>query len=341
MPRIKSSSSLFSHKSKFRFSGRCESELIASQSYRSTTSLSPKVADSLNTTQNSNSFERSATLNYPGTFKRRTFITTFRPTGSRHNTLNTSSSDTEQKPVLSDSNNNNLKQKTDHLDISQSSSNAAMRKNTLTNISETSSTNTQQTAIINPDPVDNDLNQASMNELTQQPNLTSTPQTIAKQLNNLETAASAAAAAANQTDQSDQEEKFYDHDDIVCQEPKVVNDVLSKPIVTNYEQITRISLKKTDNKYKYLNYMIILTCVGMIAYWFFFSTPSNSSILTRITNNFYFIYQYLKFKIATFLTSSTYSQSLSSPRWVQWPLVTSNSTIDPLISWFLTKYRPN
>lgn len=71
VPKIKSSSSLFSHKSKFRFSGRCESELIASQAYRSTSSLSPKNLDtSLNTTQNSNSFERNATLNYPQSFKR-------------------------------------------------------------------------------------------------------------------------------------------------------------------------------------------------------------------------------------------------------------------------------
>lgn len=82
MPKIKSSNSIFSHKSKFRFSGRCESELIASQNHsqnafsnNSIISVSP-----LSVTVNndaSNALIPNHSLNNAGsdgTFKRQVFI---------------------------------------------------------------------------------------------------------------------------------------------------------------------------------------------------------------------------------------------------------------------------
>lgn len=246
--------------------------------------------------------------------------------------MNTSLSDNEQK---SDSNNNNLK-KPEILDTSQTSSNAtAIRKNTLTTLSETSSTNTQQTAIINQDPnAETDIN------LNQEPNLTSTPQTSAKQTDNNKK--NTESMSSNQhTD--DENEKFYDHDEVICQNipQKIENSDLSngKPVMDN---LVRIDLKKVDdNRNKYFNYFVVLACFGFISYLFYLSNTSNSSLITRIMNNVYFFFGYLKYKLTSLITSSEYSQSLSQPRWVQWPLVTSNSTLDPLISWFLTKYRPN
>ncbi|CAF0924645.1 unnamed protein product [Brachionus calyciflorus] len=335
VPRIKSSSSLFSHKSRFRFSGRCESELIASQAYRSTSSLSPKNIDSLNTTQNTNSFERSATLNYPPTFKRRTFMSTFRPTGSRHNTLNTSTSDTEPKSLntTSDTNNNNLKP-TENLDMSQTSSNAtAIVKIT---ISETSSTNTQKTLVVPTEDTE-------LNTLNQQPNLTSTPQITTKQSSsNLQTKSDSNDQVIKVHFSTDDEnDKFYDHDDFVCQKINSKNSNGQPNMGTN-DKLIRIDLKKSDpKKNNYFNYFLIVACFGLF-YWIFFTKSSSLSIFSLFSNNLYYLYDYFKFKLVSLLTSSEYSQSLAQPRWVQWSLITSNSSsLDPLISWFLTKYRPN
>jgi hypothetical protein len=43
VPKVKSSNSFFMHKSKFRFSGRCESELISSQHEASINCASPSL----------------------------------------------------------------------------------------------------------------------------------------------------------------------------------------------------------------------------------------------------------------------------------------------------------
>ncbi|RNA34233.1 hypothetical protein BpHYR1_000062 [Brachionus plicatilis] len=325
VPRVKSSSSLFHHKSKFRFSGRCESELIASQSH----SISSKNLDSsLNTTENSTSFERSATLQNPSTFKRRTFISPYRPTSKRFSVHNTSSSDNEQKTNNSDSNNNNLK-KIDSLNVSQTSSSSTKK---VGGSSETASTNTQQTVIVKPDPVEEEIE-----EVKQEPSFTSTPQTISRHLFK---EASAESNKPNDTTNTqianeDENEIFYDHDEIQC--PDINTTDLSKQ---NGKLVSNGTITGEINQKSYLKYLVVFACFGFMTYWLFFSNSSSSSFITRLTNNVFLIAHLIKFKLSGFLNTSDYSRNSLNPRWIQWPVFT-NSTFDPLITWFLSKYRPN
>jgi hypothetical protein len=63
VPKIKSSSSFFLHKSKFRFSGRCESELISSQQHNRDEDMSIMSGSNLSPLSNASMLEMRNIIN--------------------------------------------------------------------------------------------------------------------------------------------------------------------------------------------------------------------------------------------------------------------------------------
>lgn len=211
----------------------------------------------------------------------------------------------------------------ENLNISQASSNGNKQAQ---GSSETASTNTQQTVIIKPDSTEETIEGVS-----QEPSFTSTPHTTSRHMFKIQDLNKPSEEARNSILAEDEDEIFYDHDEILSSE---MSSNLSTPngklIPTNFEN---------KNHKSYLQILVLLTCFSFITYWFFFSNSSSSSLINRLTNNVFFIAQSIKSKLAGFWNSD-YGRNSINPRWVQWPVFT-NSTLDPLITWFLSKYQPN
>lgn len=352
MPKIKSSSSLFSHKSKFRFSGRCESELIASQNDKSIISISPLSINSSKLNENSiyslnNQIgDKSSTLQYASTFKRRTFINTYRATTLNRNVVanGLATLPKETNPSKSDANNNNLLllkkvESTNILNNSQASSNAtAIRKNTISNQSETGS---NKTVIVNQNDTTNcttdttNMVSPNPNDFNQYPNLTSTPQTNNKQnssssplvANNLDKSTNSldnllddsnkkqftlssdtSTNTPNKTNTETEEEEFYDHDESIT---PIVNTIRPPSPPPPSLDLVKQQIRINNSIEKQINFnpktLILYLCVGFLILWF----------LNRC-------------KAVLFPSSSS--------SWIE----SSNSTIlDPIISWFFSKYEPN
>lgn len=154
VPKMKSSDRLFTFKSKFKYSGRCENEVIAAQTDTSSfMSISMSNADSQSSysTLKSNGIQSNGTLKTSESFKRRTFLLPQRAQfiRTKHHENNPSITSTK-----TDSNNNSIS--------------PSLAKTTLTNenVAETATLKLNETQSIKSSiSVQNDLNLVNTEQL--------------------------------------------------------------------------------------------------------------------------------------------------------------------------------
>lgn len=153
------------------------------------------------------------------------------------------------------------------------------------------------------------------------------------------------------------EEKFYDHNEST--HSATTKDQELKEAVNIRKQFSDLDDKKDKGLiqinlrlnskfngqksiFKYLKYTVILS-FGLVFIWFLISCTTsltNSKIMSKLNDNINLSIQ----SVSNGLKSFLFQSNSSNLRWIQWPLRSPNSTclsVDPIFSWFFSKYKKN
>jgi len=366
VPKFESSNNLFFRKSKFRFSGRCESELIASQSSSLYSSSHTMMDSTGNSTQDINANKSIQ----PNLFKRNTFLHVERVMVTRSPT-----NELERHDGF-DSNNNNIKMVKKILQKASAkpNENKESKKEMKTsenpdapvNFSLASSVNDQSsgTLIVNQSGLSLSPNDFDLSEKhTSTPNINQSHQTGDKTIESIKESDNENESANDQVTKEYQSaltdstklsdvrnEEFLDVQD---ETSELTSNVTSSQ--SNLAACAQVSKPKRSFKFG-LIMSIVLVSLGSYAIMLYFDcnkTKSDNINLKMNQCNTYSIMSMFKNNFNLFLQSSantfvSYASKLgmlktSLNRLVPWPVSndTINKTSDPLFSWFFNYYRPN
>lgn len=367
VPKMKSSDRIFTFKSKFRYSGRCESELIAAEHETSLVSISSNGGKSNCSTLKSNGVSNGSSngtlIKSALSFKRRTFLSPQRSTFIR--VKQTEKKDSNNNSIETFKCNENSSQNTIKINETTSIKSCDMTTNTDLNMSST-----QQN--VNPEI---DLINQLQNLPTAQ--ATSTPTLNVKKNDLGSRKSSTATLIINNNIESNESIKES-------------NDLSKRPVFTlqNHEEDSdedkffepnlndqtsndqNESISRTNSRQNRLKNISCTICTIVIVFFIFFlflfliqhwkcklinetnnDNDANNIIkvnmnscgyqktLSRLNDNFNLFTQEL---INLFWPNA----SVSNDRWIPWP-IRSNSNdpneanYDPLFFWFFRQYEEN